>query len=152
MLNKHNMQGMTIIEIFMTLGIVSVLMTTSLFYLNSDNFRLNSEVRNLRSALTQARAEAVKRNTGIKVDLSSIGYDTVVSSDNSLISGHLLYKGIVLLSQDLETLTTDAISFAAMGTASNAHIKIANSSRNYSVRVNSTGRILIEGPFSGGTQ
>ncbi len=147
---RDNCPGMTIIEMLMVLAIISIMSAISLFYVNSDNFRLNSEARNIRSTLMQAKTEAVKRNVSTRVNFSVSGYEWVIPNDNGeiILGSHSVHENIMIKSKDLESLTSqnNYITFSPRGTSNNPHIKVANNMRHFSIRVTSAGRIFTLGP------
>ena len=140
--------GFTIIELMIVLLILSILTGTGLFYVNTDNYRLKSEVNNFKSTLEMARSEAVKRNISARVLLNPDGYEVrLIDNEETVLGTYGFYDGIGLHSKEMGQLTTSGITFAYLGTASNSHVKIANNNRNYSVYVNPAGRIRMDGPF-----
>ena len=139
---KSNSPGMTIIEMVMVMAIISILTAISLFYVNSDNFRLNSEARNLRSALTQARMDAVQTNQRTTVKLWTDRYE---DSRGAIID--LSPKNITLRFSGGGSLPDGGytLSFSPSGTTSNSHYHMINQAGNsISIQMNAVGRIWLE--------
>ncbi len=140
--------GLTIIELLIVLAIISLMTGIGLLYINSDNFRLLSEVRNFRSMLVKAKGEAAKRNVGVSVYFLESSYQMRLTDSSAALISKTLPDTIKIVSKDSTPLTSEGyFNFTGIGTAKNHHIKIKNNDRNYSIKVNSVGRILIEGPF-----
>ena len=139
--------GLSLIELLVVLAIIAILAGTALVYINTDGYRLRAEANNLKSTLQEARMEAVKRNESVRVVLDPEWYRVELVSNSDKVLGHYTFSGdIGLYSKDMDGLTTNSITLGSLGTASNSHIKIGNSSQNYSLYVNSAGRIMIDGP------
>lgn len=135
-------QGMTIIEVLMVLAIISIMTAISLFYVNSDNFKLNAEARNLRSALTQARMDAVQTNQKATVKLWTDKYEDSRGAIVDLSSNDIMltFSGGGSLPSGGYTL-----SFSPSGTTSNSHYHMTNRSGNsISIQMNSVGRVWLE--------
>ncbi len=139
--------GLSLVELLLVLAIMAILAGTGLVYMNTDGYRLRAEANNLKSTLQEARMEAVKRNESVKVVLDPEWYRVEMVNDSDDVLVHYNFRdNIGLHCKDMGELTTGSITFGSLGTASNSHIKIGNNSRNYSVFVNSAGRILLDGP------
>ena len=145
---RQGSAGLSLIELLVVLAIIAILAGTALVYINTDGYRLRAEANNLKSTLQEARMEAVKRNESVRVVLDPEWYRVEMSNDPGEVLGHYnLRDNISLHCKGMKELTTDSITFGSLGTASNSHIKIGNSSRNYSVFVNPAGRIMLDGPY-----
>ncbi len=148
--SKKSTWGVTLIEMLMVLAIISIVASITLFYVNSDNFRLQSEARNMRSELTYAKAEAVKRNARTEVQLFSDRYEirVVVAGQPSVLRTVTLNEKVSLKSETLGDLSEDddLFEFFSNGTSEFNEVRMKNSSRNFSIKTNNTGRIFIEGP------
>ena len=65
--------GFTLVELVVSVALVVVIMSFVSITLNSASFRLKSEIRGIRSAMQQARLEAVKRNKNVFLDFDHHG-------------------------------------------------------------------------------
>ncbi|WP_028574218.1 GspH/FimT family pseudopilin [Desulfonatronovibrio hydrogenovorans] len=145
MLNKKksaSCHGLTIIEALLTLAIISILSGIALVYINSDSFRLNSEARNLRSALSQARMLAVKTNQSATVKIWTGKYE-----DSSGVVVDLQAQGLTLAFSGGGSLPDGGytLRFSPSGTTPNSHYHLSNQSgETISIRMNSVGRIWLE--------
>ncbi len=141
--------GMSLMELLVVLAIIAILAGTALVYINTDGYRLRAEANNLKSTLQEARMEAVKRNESVKVVLNPEWYRVEMSNDpNDVLVNYSLPENIGLHCKDMGELTTNSITLGSLGTASNSHIKIGSNNKNYSLFVNSAGRIILDGPHN----
>lgn len=129
-------------EILVVMAIISLMAGIGLMFIPSESFRLQSEARNIRTALFQARLDAIKTNTNISVRFYS---DRYVDSRGAAVDfgsrGFLLtFSGGGQLPKSGYPLT-----FSPSGTASNSHYHLkSRSGDTMSIRVNSLGRIWLE--------
>jgi type IV fimbrial biogenesis protein FimT len=76
-MNIYKIKGFTIVELMVTVGIVSILLAVGLPSLQEtmDRVDTNSQIKSLVASLNFARSEAVKRGVEVSVCPSSLGID-----------------------------------------------------------------------------
>lgn len=139
---RRRASGLTIIEVLVVMAIISIMSGIGLFYINSANFKLQAEARNIRAAFFYARQEAIKSNTSSTVKLFVDRYED--SRGSSIYFGS---KGLILTTSSGDSLPNDGetITFypSGMTETSNYHLKNISGSIIV-IRMNNTGRIWLE--------
>ncbi|WP_084031956.1 GspH/FimT family pseudopilin [Desulfonatronum lacustre] len=139
---KRNTGGLTIIEVLVVVAIISIMSGIGLFYINSASFRLQSEARNIRSALFHARIDAIKTNSDVTMKFYTDKYDN--GRGNSIdLSGN----GLSLSFSGGGALPTGGytVTFSPSGTTANSNYHLTNlAGDKISIQMNSVGRIWLE--------
>ena len=139
--NSRDADGMTIIEILVVVAILSIMSGIGLFYINSNSFQLQSDVRNIRSTLMKARLDSIKLNKNITVTIYKDRYETSSGSVSYFIGNHKVMKSDFTDINDSGYSTT----FTPTGrTTFPFHLRVQNVKGSYfSVCVNFAGRIWL---------
>jgi len=140
LVRRHN-AGLTIIEMLMVMALIAIMAGIGLLHINSAGFRLQSEARNIRTALFDARYEAIKRNVSQEMRLFTDRYvnhrgETIrLEGGMSLIysrGGALPPRGAV-------------VSFTPLSTATNSHFHLRHSAGGtINILISPAGRIWLE--------
>lgn len=139
---RRSIAGLTIIEVLVVVAIISVMSGIGLFYINSANFRLQSEARNIRSALFHARLDAIKTNSNTTIKFYTDRYED--GRGNTI---DIAEKGLSLKFSGGGSLPSGgySLTFSPTGTTANSHYHLANLAGNkVSIKLNSVGRIWLE--------
>lgn len=139
---RRRVVGLTIIEVLVVMAIISIMSGVGMLYINSASFRLQSEARNIRTALFHARQEAIKSNRESTVIVYADRYEN--SRGESIEFGS---ENLILTFSNGTALPTGGytITFSSSGTTPNSNYHLKNDSGDtISIRMNSTGRIWLE--------
>ncbi|MCD6399947.1 GspH/FimT family pseudopilin [candidate division WOR-3 bacterium] len=149
--NKQS--GFTLIELIVIIAILAVFAGIAVpnFLSYMPKSRLNGAARQVMGDLMAARMKAVSQNCDVAVTFASGNpeYEIWTDSDNDDIedSGEVITKNIQSNYHDVTIDTDRNIEFSPRGTANsygNVNVKLTNSASSRLVKVNITGRVMIE--------
>lgn len=140
LVRRHN-AGLTIIEMLMVMALIAIMAGIGLLHINSAGFRLQSEARNIRTALFDARYEAIKRNVSQEMRLFTDRYVNHRGETIRLEGGmSLIYSGGGALPPG-----GAVVSFTPLSTASNSHFHLRHSAGGtINILISPIGRIWLE--------
>ena len=132
-------KGFTLVELMVVIVIIAVVAGLTMGEINSDSYQLKSRAHTLKSHMTQAKLEAVKRDLDVTVTINGTndGYSIDTATDNIT---SIRYA-------DKFTFTGSDTTFTPRGTANSGSVKIVKkgtSSPEYTISVNNIGRVRLE--------
>jgi Tfp pilus assembly protein FimT len=133
--------GLTLIEVLVAIGIMTILIATAAVGLGAlaPKFNLDNGVRTAAMALHQARTQAITRGHTVEVTFDAAGFTiTDATNGDEFIAEGEVPSGIVLSPSDI-------FSFTPLGMATAPQtVSISNGDHSRDVRVGLTGEVMIE--------
>ena len=133
------MQGVTLVELLVVIAIIGILIAVGMTGMRPGPTKVKSAALNFRSHLMLAKSEAIKRNLEFNVVID-VGNGTYAATDDD---GDTVFSGAFDTGVSITT-SNISITFKPLGTASTSSFHIGGAGANYTVSVNSVGKITVQ--------
>lgn len=143
--------GVTLIEVLVVIGILSILAVVSGTWLfrHADRADLKRATRNLVSSLHAARIEAIKENRPMEVRITDMGWSVVRQADNATLrtfslAGLRTPIDVNTNSKNTYVFTGKGRPIAVDGTLPNGSINMTSPGSRMSISVSISGNIRVQ--------
>jgi len=143
--SKLQSAGFTLVELMVTVAIMAIIAGLTFGNMNTASYRLKSTAHTLKSHMTQAKLEAVKRDLNVKVKINGTGDGYNITSIDS--AGNVITIINTTKYTNKFSFSGSNITFTPRGTANSGSITIVSkgtTNPEYTISVNNIGRIRLE--------